>query len=194
MVKTVADQFSETLAIAGAKRVYGVVGDSLNGLTDAIGRQGKIESAEKVIKKWSWHSGRSLHREGNDFSEGLIASKGPNRRHSPSLGNADQATITALVTLSLGHSTMTKISRSILLAASLLVVSTAGTLAQSASGGDTATTDSKRTPADTAGPKGIPAYSNPNVPGATGDTIVRGDDSTLAGDRAATKDWKSGQE
>ena len=40
---TVADQFAETLAIAGVKRVYGIVGDSLNGLTDAIRRQGKIE-------------------------------------------------------------------------------------------------------------------------------------------------------
>jgi pyruvate dehydrogenase (quinone) len=42
-VKTVADQFVETLAIAGVKRIYGIVGDSLNGLTDAIRRQGKIE-------------------------------------------------------------------------------------------------------------------------------------------------------
>ena len=40
---TVADQFAETLAAAGVKRIYGVVGDSLNGLTDAIRRQGKIE-------------------------------------------------------------------------------------------------------------------------------------------------------
>ena len=40
---TVADQFAQTLAIAGVKRVYGIVGDSLNGLTDAIRRQGKIE-------------------------------------------------------------------------------------------------------------------------------------------------------
>ena len=40
---TVADQFAETLAIAGIKRIYGIVGDSLNGLTDAIRRQGKIE-------------------------------------------------------------------------------------------------------------------------------------------------------
>jgi thiamine pyrophosphate-dependent acetolactate synthase large subunit-like protein len=38
-VKTVADQFVETLAIAGVKRIYGIVGDSLNGLTDAIRRQ-----------------------------------------------------------------------------------------------------------------------------------------------------------
>src|ERR1700690_4432426 len=43
MVKTVADQFAEILAAAGAKRIYGIVGDSLNGLTDAIRRQGKIE-------------------------------------------------------------------------------------------------------------------------------------------------------
>jgi pyruvate dehydrogenase (quinone) len=42
-MKTVADQFVETLAAAGVKRIYGVVGDSLNGLTDAIRRQGKIE-------------------------------------------------------------------------------------------------------------------------------------------------------
>ena len=43
MAKAVADQFAETLAAAGVKRIYGIVGDSLNGLTDAIRRQGKIE-------------------------------------------------------------------------------------------------------------------------------------------------------
>ncbi|HUK07229.1 MAG TPA: ubiquinone-dependent pyruvate dehydrogenase [Stellaceae bacterium] len=42
-MKTVADQFAETLATAGVRRIYGIVGDSLNGLTDAIRRQGKIE-------------------------------------------------------------------------------------------------------------------------------------------------------
>src|SRR5258708_21365347 len=45
MAKTVADQFAETLAAAGVKRIYGVVGDSLNGITDSIRRQGKIEWA-----------------------------------------------------------------------------------------------------------------------------------------------------
>ncbi len=39
----VADQFAEILASAGVTRIYGIVGDSLNGLTDAIRRQGKIE-------------------------------------------------------------------------------------------------------------------------------------------------------
>jgi pyruvate dehydrogenase (quinone) len=43
MAKTVADQFAETLAAAGVKRIYGVVGDSLNGLTDSLRRQAKID-------------------------------------------------------------------------------------------------------------------------------------------------------
>ena len=40
---TVADQFADTLAAVGVKRIYGIVGDSLNGLTDSVRRQGKIE-------------------------------------------------------------------------------------------------------------------------------------------------------
>jgi pyruvate dehydrogenase (quinone) len=43
MARTVADQFAEILVAAGVKRIYGIVGDSLNGLTDALRRQGKIE-------------------------------------------------------------------------------------------------------------------------------------------------------
>lgn len=42
MAKTVADQIAETLAAIGVERVYGVVGDSLNGITDALRRQGRI--------------------------------------------------------------------------------------------------------------------------------------------------------
>src|SRR3954462_4139399 len=40
---TIADRFAETLTAAGVKRVFGIVGDSLNGLTDSLRRQGKIE-------------------------------------------------------------------------------------------------------------------------------------------------------
>src|SRR5580692_1186180 len=43
MTRTVADQFIETLEAAGVKRIYGVVGDSLNGLTDVVRRRGEIE-------------------------------------------------------------------------------------------------------------------------------------------------------
>src|SRR5262245_16733737 len=35
MTRTVAGQFAETLVAAGVERIYGIVGDSLNGLTDA---------------------------------------------------------------------------------------------------------------------------------------------------------------
>jgi pyruvate dehydrogenase (quinone) len=43
LARTVADQMVEVLAAAGVKRVYGVVGDSLNGFTDALRRAGGIE-------------------------------------------------------------------------------------------------------------------------------------------------------
>src|SRR5262245_10939159 len=43
MAQRVADQFAEILVAAGVKRIYGIVGDSLNGLTDALRGQGKIE-------------------------------------------------------------------------------------------------------------------------------------------------------
>jgi pyruvate dehydrogenase (quinone) len=42
MAKTVADQIAETLATVGVERIYGVVGDSLNGITDSLRRREKI--------------------------------------------------------------------------------------------------------------------------------------------------------
>src|SRR3977135_2899974 len=42
-MKTVADQLEEILVAADVKRIYGIVGDSLNGLTGALQRQGRIE-------------------------------------------------------------------------------------------------------------------------------------------------------
>jgi pyruvate dehydrogenase (quinone) len=43
MAKKVAEVFIETLVNAGVKRVYGVAGDSLNGLTDSIRKSKDIE-------------------------------------------------------------------------------------------------------------------------------------------------------
>ncbi|HVJ43833.1 MAG TPA: ubiquinone-dependent pyruvate dehydrogenase [Dongiaceae bacterium] len=43
MAKIVADQMVETLAAAGVKRIYGIVGDSLNGFTDALRRHGEMD-------------------------------------------------------------------------------------------------------------------------------------------------------
>lgn len=41
--KTVADLMVETLGTAGVRRIFGVVGDSLNGLTDSLRRHGGID-------------------------------------------------------------------------------------------------------------------------------------------------------
>ena len=41
MARTDADQFPEILAAAGVKRIYGIVGDSLNGLTDSLRRKAR---------------------------------------------------------------------------------------------------------------------------------------------------------
>ena len=43
MAKTVSEVFVEALIAAGVQRVYGVVGDSLNGLTDAIRKSTQID-------------------------------------------------------------------------------------------------------------------------------------------------------
>lgn len=61
MSTTAADYMAETLARAGVKRVYGVVGDSLNGFTDALRR---LESIEWVHMR---------HEEGAAFAAGAEA-------------------------------------------------------------------------------------------------------------------------
>jgi pyruvate dehydrogenase (quinone) len=43
MMRTVAVQFVDILAAADVRRIYGIVGDILNGLTDALRRQAKIQ-------------------------------------------------------------------------------------------------------------------------------------------------------
>jgi pyruvate dehydrogenase (quinone) len=43
MAKKVADLLVETLVAAGVRRIYGLVGDSLNGITDAIRREKQIQ-------------------------------------------------------------------------------------------------------------------------------------------------------
>jgi glyoxylate carboligase len=39
----VADLIVDVLYSAGVRRIYGIVGDSLNGITDAVRRRGDIE-------------------------------------------------------------------------------------------------------------------------------------------------------
>src|SRR5271163_5283058 len=61
MARSTADFMAESLAQAGVKRIYGVVGDSLNGFTDAMRRQKSIE----------WVHMR--HEEGAAFAAGAEA-------------------------------------------------------------------------------------------------------------------------
>jgi pyruvate dehydrogenase (quinone) len=61
MTRTAADYMAEALAQAGVKRIYGVVGDSLNGFTDSLRRQNSIE----------WIHVR--HEEGAAFAAGAEA-------------------------------------------------------------------------------------------------------------------------
>jgi pyruvate dehydrogenase (quinone) len=61
MSRTSADFITETLIQAGVKRIYGVVGDSLNGFTDSLRRLKKIE----------WVHMR--HEEGAAFAAGAEA-------------------------------------------------------------------------------------------------------------------------
>jgi len=61
MSRTSADFIAETLIQAGVKRIYGVVGDSLNGFTDSLRRLKKIE----------WVHMR--HEEGAAFAAGAEA-------------------------------------------------------------------------------------------------------------------------
>src|ERR1700693_4565504 len=61
MSRTAADYLAETLTQAGVKRIYGVVGDSLNGFTDSLRRLKSIE----------WVHVR--HEEGAAFAAGAEA-------------------------------------------------------------------------------------------------------------------------
>src|SRR5215831_11248005 len=64
-MRTVADQFAETLAAAGVQRVYGIVGDSLNGLTDAIRHQGKIRWVHLRHEEVAAFAGADAHLTGS---------------------------------------------------------------------------------------------------------------------------------
>ena len=49
MPKTIADQLVTSLVEAGVKRIYGIVGDSLNPITDAVRRDGRIQFVQDEI-------------------------------------------------------------------------------------------------------------------------------------------------
>ncbi len=64
--KTVAQLFVETLALAGVKRIYGVAGDSLNGITDVIRQRGDIQWASMRHEETAaFAAGADAHLTGN---------------------------------------------------------------------------------------------------------------------------------
>ena len=66
MTRTAAAYMAETLQQAGVKRVYGVVGDSLNGFTDALRRmKGDIHGEIEWV--------HVRHEEGAAFAAGAEA-------------------------------------------------------------------------------------------------------------------------
>jgi hypothetical protein len=81
---------------------------------------------------------------------------------------------------------------STLLASLLLVIPAVNAVAQS-SAGSGSVSPGPRNASDTpvAASTTLPADDNPRVPGATGDAIVKGDHSTIAGDRKATAEQRT---
>jgi hypothetical protein len=77
---------------------------------------------------------------------------------------------------------MTLNSRYLILAASLVAIPVAAAMAQQ-------NNPAEANPAATA----QPGAKNPDKPGATGRTVVLGDQSTVAGDKAGTAGAKTGQ-
>ena len=64
-IDNVADLIAETLAQAGVKRIFGVVGDSLNGLTDALRKR----EGDRLDSRSS-RGGRGLCRRGRSADHG----------------------------------------------------------------------------------------------------------------------------
>jgi hypothetical protein len=76
---------------------------------------------------------------------------------------------------------MTKILQSIPLAACVIALSTVGALAQTNPGHSSQTTG------------GVPNAQNPTVPGATGHSVVPGNNSTMSSSSTGTGEQRTGQ-
>ena len=64
--QTVAQVVVDTLALAGVKRIYGVAGDSLNGITDALRRRGDMQWAHTRHEETAaFAAGAEAHLTGN---------------------------------------------------------------------------------------------------------------------------------
>lgn len=66
MKSKVADVLTEVLHSAGVERIYGVVGDSLNGLTESLRKRGDIEWVHTRHEETAvFAAGAEAHLTGN---------------------------------------------------------------------------------------------------------------------------------
>ena len=64
--ENVAQVVVDTLALAGVQRIYGVAGDSLNGITDAIRRRGDMQWVHTRHEETAaFAAGAEAHLTGN---------------------------------------------------------------------------------------------------------------------------------
>jgi len=82
MAQTVAEQLVDTLTQAGVRRIYGIVGDSLNPVTDAIRRSGTVGQGVRSGDDQNGVHGRTRGRSGHGHGQlaGIRMIPAPDRR------------------------------------------------------------------------------------------------------------------
>jgi hypothetical protein len=149
----------------------------------------EIRTINRVRVKPQWILGRVCRRIHP------IRSGGPAEGRASAAASFSELTVLQLTAPAPGYIAMSKCMHLLLLTASLLALPMAGAMAQDSSGRGSASTAAPHSGGTSATARGrVPADANPHLPGATGDDIVRGDRSTIAGDRAATLDRRDGAE
>jgi glyoxylate carboligase len=73
MTATAAEYMAQSLAQVGVKRIYGVVGDSLNGFTDALRRLKSIEWIQMRHEEGYMPSRRMHTTNGETINADLLA-------------------------------------------------------------------------------------------------------------------------
>lgn len=97
MANRVADAMVNRLVEAGVDRIYGVVGDSLNPVTDAIRRSGKIRwihvRHEDIARGMNSHLSTFV----SERSDGALIGPFPPMLHFPKFGRAAWGNVKALI-------------------------------------------------------------------------------------------------
>jgi hypothetical protein len=90
MTRPAADQMVETLAAPGVEHFYGIVGDSLNGLTDALRRHGGFELSALIEALVQRRSALGVDRGGRARTDRARHAAGLRRGRAADRGRADR--------------------------------------------------------------------------------------------------------